>query len=251
MREILLLTATAFEQGQLVERLQEAVRLEVAGRQWFCGRLGDWGVRLVETGMGAVNTAHALTCALQDYRPDWVLQVGMGGAYIGSGLEVGDVAVASEEVYGDVGVRLRQGWKGSEEIGIPLLQKEGESFFNRFSLDGEAVEKVKALLANGDWQGATPAVRSGPFVTVQECSGAEEVGREREQLFGAICENMEGAAAAHLCRLYGVDFIEVRAISNRVEDRDKEKWDLSGAAWRGQEAALILLDREGWGPGLP
>jgi len=247
MREILLLTATAFEQNELAQRLREPVRLEVAGRHWLCGHLGTWAVRLVQTGMGAVNAAHALTCALQDYRPDWVLQVGVGGAYPGSGLEIGDVAVASEEVYGDVGVRLREGWKGSEEIGIPLLQKEGDAaFYNRFPLDPEVVGKVERILVGGTWQGTAPVVRSGTFVTVQECSGTAAMGREREQTFGGICENMEGAAAAHLCRLYGVDFVEVRGISNRVEERDKEGWDLLGAGRRGQEAALLLLAGEDW-----
>ena len=239
-----MLTATAFEQAALVERVRQPVRQVVAGRQWICGSLGCSSARLVQTGMGAVNTAHALTCALQAYRPDLVLQIGVGGAYLDSGLDVGDVAVASEEVYGDVGVRLREGWRGVEEIGIPLLEGE-EACYNRFPLDGELVEEVRAVLVGGDWQEENPVVESGLFVTVQECSGTLELGRERERLFGGICENMEGAAAAHLCRIYGIAFAEVRGISNRVEDRDRDKWDLQGAVERAQAAAAILLDD--WG----
>jgi futalosine hydrolase len=89
-----------------------------------------------------------------------------------------------------------------------------------------------------------PEVKVGPFATVQECSGTDELGLERGARFGAVCENMEGAAAAHVCALYGVPFLELRAMSNRVEKRDREQWDLVGAVARAQEAAARLLESE-------
>lgn len=44
--------------------------------------------------------------------------------------------------------------------------------------------------------------------------------------FGAVIENMEGAGAAHVAIHYGLPFLEIRAVSNRVGDRDKRRWDL-------------------------
>ncbi len=242
MHEILLLTATAFEQRDLAARMQETVHQVVAGKNWRKGRVGGVVAQLVETGMGAVNTAHALTCVLQALRPSLVLQVGVGGAYLDTGLGIGDVVVASEEIYGDVGVRTRGGWQSAECIGIPLLEQE-KPYFNRFPLDREQVARTRDLLAAGAWAGAAPQVRVGPFVTVQECSGLADLGQERTGRFQALCENMEGAAAAHLCRLYGVPFLEIRGISNLVEDRRTEKWDLSLACQRAQQAGLHVLNR--------
>ena len=241
MREILVLTATAFEQADLAAYLREPVEQVVAGRSWQRGLSSRGMVRLVETGMGAVNTAHALTCALQAFRPALVLQVGVGGAYLEAGLTIGDVAVASEEIYGDVGVRTREGWQSAEGIGIPLLRRE-KPYFNHFPLNSELVERARARLAAGGWCQGGPAVRVGPFVTVQECSGTTALGQEREARFRALCENMEGAPAAHLCQLYGVPFLELRSISNQVEDRQVEKWDLPLAAARAQQAGIHLLD---------
>ncbi len=80
-------------------------------------------------------------------------------------------------------------------------------------------------------------------MTVQECSGTLALGGERARRFSAVCENMEGAAAAHVCLLYGVRFIELRGISNRVEDRRTEDWDLPLAAAKSQAACLELLAR--------
>ena len=231
MEEILVLSATAFEQEALREKIERGVRREVAGREWIRGEIAGREVLLVATGLGAVNTAHALTCVLQAQRPVWVLQVGIGGAYPEGGLRIGDLALASEECYGDLGVRTEQGWQGAELIGIPVLE-QGERYFNRFSLDGEWVQRAARIL---------PEAKVGTFVTVQECSGTDALGLERGRRFGGVCENMEGAAVAHLCALYGVPFVEVRAMSNIVEARDRDTWDLPLALDRAQAAALRLL----------
>ena len=63
--EILVLSATAFEQLALREAVAERVQRNVAEREWVSGKIGTQPVTLVATGIGAVNTAHALTCYLQ------------------------------------------------------------------------------------------------------------------------------------------------------------------------------------------
>ncbi len=235
----LILTATLFEQDLLRAHLVEPIHSEVAGRTRVQGRIGARAVMLVETGMGAVNCAHALSCVLQSHAPAVAWQVGVGGAYAQSGLDLGDVVVASEENYGDIGVRLDDGWHGVEEtIGIPLFTRNDQTYFNRFVLDSARGEKMATQLS-----GSFKAV-SGPFVTVQECTGTDELGRARGQRFNALCENMEGAAAAHICTLYGVDFVELRAISNIAAKRDRAAWDLPLACRRAQEAALELIYSE-------
>ena len=243
MGEILILTATEPEQRELARRMENAVAQVVAGKKWRSGRLSGSGVRLVETGIGAVNAAHALTCALQAWRPDLVLQVGVGGAYPGAGLALGDLVLASEEVYGDLGVRTGDGWRPAEFIGIPVAERD-RAYFNFFPVDRDRSERARALL-HGGWKEPAPALRVGRFVTVQECSGLALLGQERAARFNAVCENMEGAAAAHLCLLYGVPFVEVRSISNQVEDRRRDRWDLPLALARAQEAALRLLGEGG------
>jgi futalosine hydrolase len=41
---------------------------------------------------------------------------------------------------------------------------------------------------------------------------------------------MEGAAYAHVAARYALPFLEVRGISNVVEDRDLSRWQLDAAA---------------------
>ncbi|MEW6751603.1 MAG: futalosine hydrolase [Candidatus Latescibacterota bacterium] len=241
MIHVLVLTATALEQDKLVAGLQDAVQQQAPGHTWRAGRLGPCRVRLVETGIGAVNAAHALTCSLQARRPRLVLLAGVGGAYPGSGLAMGDLALAETEAYGDLGVRTPAGWQPLQEVGIPLLRRGEEEFYNAFPLDPAWTGWAAAALAAAPRAAGLPPVHRGPFLTVQECSGTLALGREREERWGALCESMEGAAVAHLCRAYAVPLVEVRGISNRVEDRCRQTWDLPLAASRAQGAVLALL----------
>ena len=94
MTDVLVLTATDFEQSGIMGRLDSTLEQTVSGRRWTTGLLADRRLWLVEAGLGAVNTASALTAALEFERPQLVLQVGVGGAYPGSGLGVGDAALA-------------------------------------------------------------------------------------------------------------------------------------------------------------
>jgi futalosine hydrolase len=81
-------------------------------------------------------------------------------------------------------------------------------------------------------------------VTVSTCTGTTSRARELEARYGGLCENMEGAAAAQVALLHGVPWLEVRGISNMVEDRDMKKWDVPRAALAVQQAVEQVL--EGW-----
>jgi futalosine hydrolase len=55
---------------------------------------------------------------------------------------------------------------------------------------------------------------------------------------------MEGAAVAQVCAHQQVPFLELRGISNLVEDRDLARWDLKTGAETAQRAVQALL--AGW-----
>jgi futalosine hydrolase len=64
---------------------------------------------------------------------------------------------------------------------------------------------------------------------------------EIEERTGGICENMEGAAVALACQQLSVPLLEVRGISNLVEDRDTSRWNLPLAMSSAQNAIITLL----------
>jgi futalosine hydrolase len=231
-----LVAAVELELAPLRSALHAAQPLTVGRKPAAGGLLDGVPVILLPAGMGKTNAAHALTALLERGSIRGVLNLGVAGAYPGSGLGVGGVGLASEEIYGDEGVAAPQGWISTEGIGIPLLQAGETRRFNHFPLDAGLVARAGARLAAAGFTVAT-----GPFVTVSCCSGTTRRGAEIAARFGAICESMEGAALAHVATLYEVPFLEVRGISNAVEDRDLARWRLKDAVAAACEAARALL----------
>ena len=231
---LLLVSATELESAAIQSAIGDTKTAQHAGKAVIVGNLCGWRCTLLHTGIGPVNAAHALTCQLERQTPDLVIQFGIGGAYVPTGLPIRSVVLATEEVYGDVGVITPKGWKPADEIGIPLVHGN-PPHFNRFPLDSQLVSTAAEICG----------VRCGTFVTVSQCSGVQVVGDALHARFGALCESMEGAAAAHICTLYDVPFLEVRGISNLVEDREPTRWDIPGAADAAQSALIkIISDRK-------
>lgn len=255
--DLLLLCATAGEATELALALQalplqaSASRatplpapVDVSDITTAHGHFAGTPCRLVYSGIGPVNTAHALTRAVERQRPRMVLQFGIAGAYVPAGVPVGSIVVASEEIYGDLGVLTPDGWQPVDLIGIPVVPGSSPRF-NRFPLDPQGVARAVRLLARLPPASApavpAPPVHCGPCLTLSQVTGVRTLGDALHRRFGALCESMEGAAAAHVCALYGLLFLEVRGVSNLVEDRDRSHWQIAAAAGAAQRAVLHLV----------
>jgi futalosine hydrolase len=241
-RPLALVCSVALEAEPLISRIEAAVPLTVGTKPAVSGRLAGRHIILLTAGMGKTNAAHALTALLERHPVSGVLGFGVAGAYPGSGLEPGAVALATTEIYGDEGVEAPQGWLSTEGIGIPLVEQGERLLFNEFPLDPAALRRAADALRAADVPFA-----AGAFVTLSTGSGTAARGSELVDRFGAICETMEGAAYAHVAALYATPFVEIRGISNAVEDRDLSRWrlrDAAAAAARAAGAAVPALASE-------
>lgn len=231
-----LLCSVPFEAARLRAALADARDVEVGRKPAAEGTLDGVPVLLFPVGMGKANAAHGATALLETRPVRGVLGFGIAGAYPASGLRPCDVVLASEAVYADEGVEAPDGWLSTEGIGIPLLERDGLRRFNHFPLDPQRVERARVAL-----EAAGIATHVGPALTVSNCSGTTARGDVLARRFGALTEGMEGAALAHVCALYGVPFLELRAVSNRVEDRDLSTWRIRDAAEAAQRAVRTLV----------
>lgn len=229
---IALIAAVPIETELLRRSLSPCEVRSCGRRNYYRGTLAGRPVALMHSGVGKANAAGAITSLLFAERPEAVIVIGCGGAYPDAGLEIGEVTLASEEIFGDEGVLTPGGFLDMEALGLPLVLSGGARHFNRFIADPRLLHQARGILGE-------PTV--GPFVTVSTCSGVLAVGRELARRTGGICENMEGAAVAQVCILYGIPFLEIRGISNQVEDRDTTRWDLRRGAEAAQNAARHLL----------
>jgi futalosine hydrolase len=183
---------------------------------------GIAGTEIVVAGIGRTNAAAAVTQAIVERGPfSAAISIGIAGALPDSGLELGDIAVASESVYVEEGLETPEGFGDMRTLGFPLGDFEG----NRVPADDSLLAMCSAL------------GRVGPIATVATCSGTDRLAREVVRRTGAIAEAMEGAAVLHAARRLGVAAIEIRAISNTTGDRPTQRWEIAkalgalGGAW--------------------
>jgi len=243
-RLIGLLSAVPFEGSFILKNLKK-VSAKVSGDLTFYkGKIYNKPVIYLASGIGKTNASHSTTILIKNFSPKIIVNFGVGGAYPSSGLKTGDIAVAEKEIYGDEGVCLKDGFHTSEVIGIPFLVKDRKRYFNEFTLDKKLFKNIfKYLKITPCPLPLAPKIKSGSFVTVSTSTGTLKRARELEKRFNAICENMEGAAVVHICTLYGIPMVEIRGISNIVEDRDTNKWDVKLAAENCQKVVREFIRR--------
>lgn len=236
MKPILIIAALPLETVLLENALTHAVRLKTAGFEYLEGTLGSRRVVICAGGIGKINAAAATAVMIERHQPQLVINTGCAGAYIGSGLAVGDLVTASEEVLADEGVIVEEGWKDLRYMSLPTLESGGRPCFNTIALSRPASDKAMQL---ADYHGIF--LMRGRFATVSTCSGTVLRGQELSRHWNVIAENMEGAAVAQVCRRYELDCLEIRGISNLVEERDLKKWEIRRAVEASQRFILKYL----------
>ena len=184
------------------------------------------------TGVGLVETATRLASFLATslHEVSWILNIGIGGAYLGhqNGAKMLDLCLAEREILGDFGICF--------DDRIEPLAGKGLGIKYEFELDRSLLQQVSGILDNHG-----VIYRVGNFVTVNGVCATKRRGKMLGDLHHGLCENMEGAAVARVCEEFTVPLVELRCISNLVEDRNREEWQLKPAADKCAEAAAMVL----------
>lgn len=247
---VLIAAAVDGELAGLRRRMNAWVEDEIGRRPVARGRLLGVPVRLMVTGPGTANTVQALTAVLEHIPPHLILLTGCAGAFRQSGLGIGDVGVADEEIDAHLGLEPMRAGDPPEALPFPVITVDGVPVKGRYPLSrGWAKTAVDALLRAADEvSGSSPAgirVMRGPFLTVSTITATDRGAEAHYRHHGACMEAMEGSGAAHVACRYGVDLLEVRAASNLVGRRRRDAWNLDLAFERATWAVLTILDRCG------
>ncbi len=182
-------------------------------------------ISILITGVGQAAAAWALTDALHRHPADLVIQAGIAGVFDHTA-PLGQVVVASTDVFGDLGTEAKGVFT---PITATALQYPNE------------LPYVNGRLPN-DWLGAfttlPPVVDA---VTVNRVTDDAAQCRVLTENFAPAIETMEGAALHYVCRRQNTPFIQYRATSNTVGERDKTRWMITEAIQHLNKALLALL----------
>lgn len=188
-------------------------------------------VQVLVTGIGMVNTAISLERALHNSRPDFIFLAGIAGSWK-TEYPIGSVVQAGYEIMGELGASAPSGFLSLENLGFVNFEANGKSYFN-------VVENPTTPLPD------LPVVRS---LCVNRVHGELGEIEKTRSFWNPDIENMEGAAFFQVCLQHGIPFAEIRAISNRVEPRNRDNWDIPGALKALSEAlsrAVVQVQHQG------
>ena len=181
------------------------------------------------TGIGGVSTAFFLAFSMNEFRPDYVIQAGIGGSF-STEYPPGNLVLIKEEVNGDLGVEEDGVFKDVFDLG--LQQSSEKPYTNKMLVNPHCDHWSDYNL---------PVVRG---VTINEITSSASRIQQLQQKYQPIVESMEGAAMHYSCLLQDVPFIQLRAISNFVGERDKSKWKMREAINALNEKLVEIIQRD-------
>ncbi len=238
---VLISAAVDPELSGLASRLKNRSVSHTGGRRILSGILGRTAVRLLATGPGMVNAAQALTAAVEANRPALILQTGCAGAFEQSGLRIGDIAIATEEIHVETGIENPSNPYRPKALPFAILENKSGKHKNRFPLHSESVDAVYRVLV-AELSSSGICVKKGRFITVSTITATDQRAESLYRNFKPCMEQMEGSAAAHVAALYEIPFLEIRAASNLVGQRKKATWDLKSACENNTKAVCALIE---------
>lgn len=170
-------------------------------------------IKRLVTGVGSVSTVWALKEWLYtNGSPDLIINTGIAGSFIDE-IRPGDVVMPVTDCFADLGVETGEGFFTVFESGLADPE--------RFPFSKGVLRAENKFVAK-----ASAFVRPACAATVNMASGTIATIEKIRTKFNPDIETMEGAAFFYICAREKVPFLAFRAISNRIEIRDRSRWNI-------------------------
>lgn len=189
--------------------------------------LGDFThdkVDLLLTGIGVPATIYHLQKALLTADYDLVIQIGICGTFNSDTHPIGLGFVVEKDCFAELGAIDSEGFSPLHEMG--------------YMLPGEAGEKDGWFYNENARNYGLPTATSMTVSTVNNLS-LNDVLKKHWQ---PDLESMEGAALHYVCLKEKINFLQLRAVSNVIGDRDIANWKMKEAVEKLHEIAHKIID---------
>ena len=214
---ILLVAATTFEIKPLIGKLELAGQQnELFSRYKYKNTVLD----VLIPGVGMVATAFYLGKQLASEHYDFAINAGIAGTFNKS-LVPGSVVNVTEDCIPELGAEDGEHFLSIFELGLSDLDTPP---FQNGRLINNSPEAVTFI--NMEYVRKLPVAKG---ITSNTIRGSVAGIARIQNLAKADLESMEGAAFFYACMVERVPCLQVRSVSNFVEERDTSKWELSVA----------------------
>ena len=195
---ILFVAATLFEVESLIEKQESGIK-----KQDNLPLNTQYSILI--TGVGMVATAYALGRELALNTYDLAINLGIAGSF-DRDIVLGDLVEITEDTFTELGAEDDGQFITINQLGF-----------------GEGTFKATGNLAD-IYKGET--LRQATAITVNTVHGNEASIQKLQQRLTPQLESMEGAAFFYACQQAGVPCLQIRAVSNYVEKRNRDAWQI-------------------------
>lgn len=207
--KILLVAATASEIESLLLHFNI---LENAGT------VNENSVDVLITGVGMTATAFAMGKSLALNRYDLAINAGIAGAFDRS-LKTAEVVAVTLDCFAELGSEDGEDFLTIDQLGFGKSNVKPDHLFEHPNV--EALKKTRGI-------------------TVNKVHGNDESIYTTVTRLNPQIESMEGAAFFYACNQYNLPCLQIRAISNYIERRNRDAWKIP-LAIQNLNAVLIEL----------
>ncbi len=163
-------------------------------------------------GVGMTCTAYWMGKTLSSKLYDISINLGLAGSFEDHLIVGQTVHITSDQI---------------SELGA----EDGESFLSLIDMD--LIEDEDYILNHGKMKNTIAiqnpvidALENVSAITVNTTHGDDSSIQKIKELFNPQVESMEGAAFFYACLFEGITCSQIRTISNKVEKRNKDNWDI-------------------------
>ena len=193
----------------------------------YAGTNKRFSVGFHESGIGLLASSVSLMKMFVQETPSLIIQVGIAGCF-DKKIPLGKVFAVKDDFAGDIGVMENKVWKDLFDM---KFDKPNDAPYEKKSLPNPWLSQYNLL--------KLPTKKGVTVNTITTDKNKIDLYSGR---YKATLESMEGAALHYMGRDLNIPFIQIRAVSNYVGERNKAKWEMQQAIYNLNETLLQYLD---------
>ena len=202
--KVVITSATEKETEQIKLRLYSVYTQENA----------RFGLSFHNSGVGILSSCFSITKLIFEQKPDLIIQAGIAGTF-DNNIALGKVVTVNNEILADTGVEENGSFKDLFDLN---LQQENSFPYTSRRLPNTFLSKLNIL-----------KLEEVTGITINEITTRLARVEELKTKYHPSIESMEGASLHYCCLQTSTPFIQIRAISNYIGERDKSKWKFKDA----------------------
>ena len=203
MKKIGIIVAIDEEREEILDMMKDTEVKQVYNLRFLQGTIEEKKCVLIKSGIGKVNAARATQAMLDNFKVDYIINLGGAGS-LNSLLDIGDVVIAKKVIQHDFDITAFGHSKGYI-TGVGAFIESNPDLVEEFSSVLEETPEKNYKIKLG-------IVATGDIF----CTESWMKDKIRAK-FNADVEDMESAAIAQVCYLSEKPFIAIKSISNTLK----------------------------------